>query len=319
VLRNMKAIQIHQYGGPEVLNLEEIPRPEPAAGELLVRVLAAGVNPVDWKTCAGRGLAKRYGEEHFPLIVGWDVSGIVEEVGSNVTGFEVGDAVFGMPRFPGIAAAYANYVTAPAEEVVFKPDNITHIQAAALPLVSLTAWQALFDAAALEEGQRILIHAAAGGVGHVAVQLAKWKKAFVIGTASKRNAGFLADIGVDHFVDYQSQRFEDVVANVDIVLDTMSGETRERSWGVLKTGGMLVSIQGTPDLETAEQFGVRATSILVYPDGNQMAQIAGLVNCGKVKPHVDAVYPLSEVAQAHDHVIRGHTRGKVVLVMDHES
>lgn len=315
----MKAVQIHQYGDPAVLKLEEIPCPEPTEGELLVRVHAASVNPVDWKTRAGRGLAGRYESDHFPLILGWDISGVVEEVGPGVSGYAVGDAVFGMPRFPGIAAAYAEYTTAPAAELVHKPDSITHVQAAALPLVSLTAWQALFDAAALEDGQKILIHAAAGGVGHVAVQLAKWKKAFVIGTASERNAGYLAEIGVDHFIDYQAQRFEDVVANVDIVLDTMSGETRERSWGVLKMGGTLVSILGAPDPETAKRYGVRAANVLVYPDGNQMAQIAELAGSQNLKPHIDAVYPLSEVAQAHEHVQTGHTRGKVVLVMHHDA
>ena len=315
----MKAIQIHEYGGLDVLKLEEIPRPEPAAGELLVRVLAAGVNPVDWKTRAGRGVSKLYGDKRFPLVVGWDVSGNVEEIGPDVAGFAAGDAVFGMPRFPEVAAAYADYVTVPADEVVLKPDSITHVQAAALPLVALTAWQALFETADLQEGQSVLIHAAAGGVGHVAVQLAKWKKAFVIGTASERNAGYLAEIGVDLFVDYQAQRFEDVVADIDVVLDGMSGETRARSWGVLKPGGMLVSIQGAPDLETAEKFGVRAAGILVYPNGNQMAQIAELADRGIIKPHVDAIYPLSEAAQAQEHVFSGHTRGKVVLVPDHET
>jgi len=312
-MKKMKAIQIHQYGGPEVLQLEEAPRPAVEAGELLVRVHAAGVNPVDWKTRAGRGLAGRYGSDQFPLILGWDISGIVQEVGPGVSGFEIGDAVFGMPRFPGVAAAYAEYTAVPAAEVTHKPDSLSHVQAAALPLVSLTAWQALFEAADLQAGNKILIHAAAGGVGHVAVQLAKWRNAFVIGTASARNADYLAEIGVDQFVDYQSQRFEDVVSEVDVVLDTMSGETRQRSWGVLQPGGSLVSILGQPPAGTAVQFGVRSTSILVYPDGSQMAQIAALVDSGTIKPHVDAVFPLAEAAQAHEYVHRGHTRGKVVL------
>lgn len=315
----MKAVQIHQYGGPDVLMLEEVLRPEPAAGELLVRVQAMGVNPVDWKTRSGRGVAGRYGSDQFPLILGWDISGTVEEVGDGVTGYEVGDAVFGMPRFPDVGAAYADFVAAPAVELARKPDSITHIQAAALPLVSLTAWQALFDAAELKDGQKILIHAAAGGVGHIAVQLARWKNAFVVGTASANNAEYLADIGVSQFVDYRTERFEEVVGDVDVVLDTMSGETRERSWGVLKRGGMMVSILGQPDPETAAQFGVEAAGILVYPDGRQMADIAALVDGRKLRPHVEAVYPLSEAAVAHDHVQRGHTRGKVVLVPQNES
>lgn len=310
----MKAVQIHQYGGPNVLKFEQVPRPEPAAGELLVRIRAMGVNPVDWKTRSGRGVAGRYGSDHFPLILGWDVSGTVEEVGDGVTGYEIGDAVFGMPRFPDVGAAYAGYAAVPVAEMTLKPDSVTHVQAAALPLVSLTAWQALFEAAKLEDGQKILIHAAAGGVGHVAVQLARWENAFIFGTASANNAGYLADIGVDQFIDYRKQRFEEVVEDVDVVLDTMSGETRERSWGVLKQGGMMVSILGQPDSKTAAQFGVEAAGILVYPDGRQMAEIAALVDAGNLRPHVEAVYPLSEVAVAHEHVQGGHTRGKVVLV-----
>lgn len=312
----MHAVQIHEYGKPEVLTLEQVPRPQPAPGELLVQVQAAGVNPVDWKTRAGRGVSGRYGTDAFPLILGWDISGVVEEVGENVTSFKVGDAVFGMPRFPQLAGAYAEYVAAPANEMAQKPASIDHIHAAALPLVALTAWQALFEAIDLKAGQKILIHAAAGGVGHIAVQLAKWKEAYVIGTASARNADFLAEIGVDQFIDYQTQVFEDVAADVDVVLDTMSGEVRQRSWTVLKPGGTLVSILGQPAEEMATQFGVQATNILVHPDGDQLARIASLVDAGRIKTHVEAVYPLAEAAQAHIHVHKGHTRGKVVLRID---
>jgi NADPH:quinone reductase-like Zn-dependent oxidoreductase len=223
-----------------------------------------------------------------------------------------------MPHFPAVGAAYASYAALPAAEVAHKPEGISHAQAAALPLVALTAWQALFEVADLQAGQRILIHAAAGGVGHVAVQLAKWKQAFVIGTASKRNGNFLAEIGVDQVIDYQAQRFEDVAGAVDVVLDTMSGETRQRSWSVLKPGGLLVSILGEPDRETSAKFGVRSRAILVAPSGEQMAQIADLVEQGALLPHVEAVYPLSEAAQAHEHVYQGHTRGKVVLEMNHD-
>ncbi len=309
----MNVVQIRQYGQPEVLTFEQIPRPKPAPGELLVRVLAAGVNPVDLKTRAGGGIAGRYGADYFPLILGWDISGIVEEIGPGVSSFKVGDAVFGMPRFPDVAAAYAEYVTAPAVDLALKPESIDHIHAAALPLVSLTAWQALFEAADLRAGQRILIHAAAGGVGHIAVQLAKWKNAFVIGTASGRNAEFLAEIGLDQFVDYQTHRFEDVAADVDVVLDTMAGDVRERSWAVLKPGGVIVSILGPPSAETATRYGVRTAAVFVHPDGNQLAEIAALVDEGRLKPNVEAVYSLAEVAQAHGHVQEGHTRGKVVL------
>jgi NADPH:quinone reductase-like Zn-dependent oxidoreductase len=312
----MKAVQIHRYGEPSVLQLEERPRPEPAAGELLVRAVAAGVNPIDVKTRAGGGLAGRYGTGQFPLVLGWDISGTVAEIGAKVSGFEVGDAVYGMPRFPEIAAAYAEYVTAPASQLAHKPKSIDHVHAAALPLVSLTAWQALFEAADLKQGQRILIHAAAGGVGHIAVQLAKWKGAIVSGTASGRNAEFLEEIGVNQFVDYERQRFEDVLSNVDVVLDSLGGEVRERSWGVLKRNGIIVSLLGPPSPETAAEHGVRSTSILVHPDRNELAEIATLVDGETVKPYVEAVYTLAEAAQAHTHVQKGHTRGKVVLRID---
>jgi NADPH:quinone reductase-like Zn-dependent oxidoreductase len=310
----MKAVQIHQYGEPAVLQLDEIAPPEPAAGEVLVRVHAAAVNPVDLKTRTGTaGLAARYGTDNFPMILGWDISGVIEQIGADVSAFQPGDAVYGMPRFPELAAAYAEYVTAPAGELAHKPASIDHLQAAALPLVALTAWQALFEAAGLEAGQKILVHAAAGGVGHIAVQLARWKGAFVVGTASGRNAEFLAEIGVDQFVDYEKRPFEELVSDVDVVLDTLRGEVRERSWQVLKPGGIMVSILGPPPAETAAQYGVQAANILVYPQGEQLAQIAARVDEGKLKPHIDAVYPLAEAAQAHTHVASGHTRGKVVL------
>jgi NADPH:quinone reductase-like Zn-dependent oxidoreductase len=316
MIRMMKAVQIHQYGGTDVLIHADVPCPEPAAGEVLVRVKAAGINPIDLKTRSGAGLAGRYGTDHFPLILGWDISGVVEKIGSGVSGFEVGDAVYGMPCFPGITAAYAEFVTAPASDLALKPGSIDHLQAAAMPLVSLTAWQALFDVAGLKVGQKILVHAAAGGVGHIAVQLAKWCDAFVVGTASRRNAEFLAELGVGHFVDYQAQSFEDVVSEVDVVLDTQGGDVRERSWSVIKPGGIIVSIVGPPSAEKASRYGVRAASTLVHPGGDQLTEIAKLVDGGHLKPHVEAVYPLADVAQAHAHVGKGHTRGKVVLQVD---
>jgi len=233
-----------------------------------------------------------------------------------VTRFKEGDAVYGMPRFPKIAAAYAEYITAPAAELAHKPQSIDHIHAAVLPLVSLTAWQAMFEAIDLQDSQEILIHAAAGGVGHIAVQLAKWKNAFVIGTASAYNADYLVKIGVDQFVDYHAHRFEDIVSGVDVVLDTMSGDVRRRSWRVLKPGGIIVSILGSPSAETAAQYGVRATNILVHPDGRQLAEIAALADSGILKPNVEAVYPFAEAALAHAHVQKAHTRGKVVLRID---
>lgn len=308
----MKAVRIHQYGGPEVLTYENAPKPDPKENELLVRVHAAGVNPVDCKTRAGRGVAGRLADP-FPLIVGWDVSGVVEAVGEAVTGFAVGDAVYGMPRFPGIAAAYAQYVTVPATEMAHKPASIGHAQAAALPLVSLTAWQSLFDAGKLAAGQRVLIHAAAGGVGHIAVQLAKWKGAYVFGTASARNQDFLLDLGVDEFINYKTTQFEKAATELDLVLDSLSGDTRERSWQTLKKGGVLVSILGPAAAETAAEYGVRTEKVLVQPNQAQLTHLAKLVDAGDIKPVLEAVLPLKDAQEAHRRVEQGHTRGKIVL------
>jgi NADPH:quinone reductase-like Zn-dependent oxidoreductase len=218
-----------------------------------------------------------------------------------------------MPRFPEIAAAYAEYVTVPATEVAPKPVSIDHTQAAALPLVSLTAWQALFDAGNLAAGQRVLIHAAAGGVGHVAVQLAKWKGAYVFGTASARNEDFLDELGVDEFINYQTTPFENVATEVDLVLDSMSGDTRQRSWQTLKKGGLLVSILGPASPESAAEYGVRTEKVLVQPNQAQLVELAQLVDAGHIRPVIDTVFPLEDASTAHEQIEQGHTRGKIVL------
>lgn len=308
----MKAVRIHAYGGPEVMRYEDAPRPEPAPGEVLIRVQAVGTNPVDWKTRAGRGVAGRL-TDPFPFITGWDVSGVVEAVGSHDLPYRPGDDVYGVLRFPELGSAYAEYVTAPVEHVAPRPSALSHVEAAALPLVALTAWQALFEVAELTAGQTILIHAASGGVGHVAVQLARWKGATVIGTASGRNADFLRGLGVDQFIDYQTMRFEDVVAGVDVVLDSLAGETRERSWPVIRPGGMLVSILGDASEERAAEYGVRARRMLVRPQADQLHAITALAEAGDLRPVVSHVLPLAEAAQAHELLETGHTRGKIVL------
>lgn len=323
-MRTMKAMRIHEYGGPEVLTYEDAPRPEPKDDELLIRVHAAGVNPADWQIRFGKRFLV---EEPFSLIPGFDVSGVVEAAGSSVADFKAGDAVYGlMPIRQG--GAYAEYVAGPAASVAHKPGSLDHIQAAAMPVVALTAWQALFDTAELSAGQRVLIHAAAGGVGHIAVQLAKWKGAYVIGTASSRNEDFLREIGCDEFVNYRTTRFEDVVGDVDVVFDTIgteimqgpnlvkdpaAGETLERSWSVLKKNGFLVSICSTPSPETAAAYGVRCKWILADPNGAQLAEIAELVDAGHVRPTIATVLPLQEAAKAHELSQGGHTRGKIVL------
>lgn len=308
----MKAVRIHEFGGLDSLKVEEAPKPEPEEDEVLVRTHAAGINPVDWKTCAGEAIATRL-EDPFPFIPGWDVSGVIEAAGDGVSAFKVGDAVCGMVRWPLGGGGYAEYVAAPALDLVTKPVNMNHSQAAGLPLAALTAWQALFDAADLQAGQSVLIHAAAGGVGHVAVQLAKWRGAHVTGTASARNETFLLGLGLDRFIDYNQTRFEEVATDVDVVLDGVGGEIQERSWGVLKPGGMLASIRGRPDEQKAAARGVRAGYVSVHADPEQMRAIADLASAGRLKVHVDTVFPLDEVRKAHEASRQGHTRGKLVL------
>ncbi|MEV0626903.1 NADP-dependent oxidoreductase [Nonomuraea wenchangensis] len=313
----MHAIVQDSFGGPEVLRLAEVPRPAPLPTEILVRVHAAGVNPVDWKTRQGGGMAGVLGEP--PFILGWDVSGVVEETGFGVTIFEPGDEVFGMPWFPRQAGAYAEYVTAPARHFARKPRAFGHEAAAGTPLAVLTAWQSLVDTAALGSGQRVLVHAAAGGVGHLAVQLARHAGAYVIGTASAARHDWLRSLGVDEVIDYTTTRFEDAVPDVDVVLDLVGDSqdmTSTRSLEVLRPGGLLIAVPSgvAPELvERARERGVRATGILVEPDGAALARIAELIDKGELSVEVEDVFPLAEAAEAHRRGERGRTRGKIVL------
>lgn len=314
----MKAVRIHKYGWPRVLTYEDAPRPEPKEDELLIRVHATSVNPADWQIRSGRRFKLK---KPFSLILGFDVSGVVEAVGSSVTDFQVGDAVYGWVDVRE-GGAYAEYTAGPATDFAHKPNSLDHIQAAALPVVALTAWQALFDAGELSAGQKVLIHAAAGGVGHIAVQLAKWKGAYVIGTASDHNESFLREIGVDEFINYKATRFETVVRDADVVLEAVNrdirverrrGETLERSWGVLKKGGVLISICDTSVSKTAAPYGVRGKYIRTQANTKQLTEIAKLVDAGHVKPFINTVLPLKEARQAHKLSQKGHTRGKIVL------
>jgi len=309
-MENMKAVRIHQYGGPDVLIFEDAPRPEPSSGELLIRVNAAGVNPVDWKIRAG--YLKDVRPYTFPLILGWDLSGVVEATGPGAGKFKKGDEVYSRPD-SARNGAYAEYIAVKELEVAFKPKSIDHIHAGAIPLACLTAWQAIFDTAGLRAGQKILIHAAAGGVGSFAAQLAKWKGAYVIGTASGQNQSFLRELGVDEPIDYEKTRFEDLVRDVDAVFDTIGGDTQKRSWKVLKKGGILVSIVATPSAEEAAKMGVRQAHVWMSPNGAELTEIAGLVDSGKLKPIVETVLPLAEARRAHELSQTGHTRGKIVL------
>lgn len=309
-MKTMKAVCVYSYGGPGVLVYEDAPRPHPGPGEVLIRVHAAGINPVDWKIREGH--LKEMLHHTLPLVLGWDVSGVVETVGSGVLRMKVHDEIYSRPDIMR-DGAYAEFIVIRESEVALKPTSVDHVHAAALPLAGLTAWQALLEAGGLTAGQRVLIHAAAGGVGTLAVQLAKEKGAHVIGTASTRNREFLLGLGVDQVVDYTKERFEEVVEPVDLVFDTMGGETQDRSWIVLKRGGILVSIVTPPSSEIAEAHGVRQAFVFTQPNSAQLAEIAKLVDGGKLKAIVDTVLPLAEAKKAHQLGERGHTRGKIVL------
>lgn len=311
-MTTMKAVRQHEFGGGDVLRYEDAPRPEPAADEVLVRVHAAGINPVDWKTRLGRGMASR-NDNVFPLILGWDISGVVEEIGAQVTKFKVGDAVFGMIHFPKIGSAYAEYITAPQWQLALKPDNVDHLQAAAVPLAVLTAWQGLFEAITLRGGERVLVHAAAGGVGHLAVQLAKWAGAYVIGTASARNFEYVRSLGADEVIDYNVAPFEEVVAPVDVVFDAVGGEIISRSFKVVKSGGSFVTIAGKPDEAEAATYNINAHSFLVRPVEEHLTKIAELMASGHVKTVVEHIFPLADAAKAHELSETSHARGKIVL------
>jgi NADPH:quinone reductase-like Zn-dependent oxidoreductase len=306
----MQAVRFHSYGSPEVLVLEEVPRPQAGPGEVLVRVQGAGVNPLDWKVRAGQ--VKEWLQHHLPLIPGWDVSGIVEAVGEGVTAFKSGDGVYGMLDFRK-DGAYAEYVVAKALDLASRPRSIHRVQAGAVPLAALTAWQSLFEVAGLSSIQSVLIHAAAGGVGHFAIQFAKWKGARVLGTASAENVDFLKELGADEVIDYRANRFEEKVREVDVVFDLIGGDTQRRSWQVLKKGGILVATLGIPSPEAAREHQVRGEGIIVHPDRPQLAKIAALIDGAQVKPVVTAVLPLADAARAHELSQRGHTRGKILL------
>jgi NADPH:quinone reductase-like Zn-dependent oxidoreductase len=310
----MRAVRQETLGGPEVLRPTETARPEPPATEVLVRVGAAGLNPVDWKTRAGGGFLGNP-----PFTVGWDVAGVVAEVGYGVTRFAVGDRVFGMPRFPREAAAYAEFVTSPSRQLARIPERLSDVEAAALPLAGLTAWQALVDTANVQPGERVLVHAAAGGVGHLAVQIAKARGAHVIGTARTAKHAFLAELGVDETIDYTQQPVQDAVRDVDVVLDLVGGDTSLRSLPVVRDGGLIITVPSGADAEPVREAAagrVRVAGILVEPDGAGMEALADLVEEGALRVVVAQTLPLEQAAQAHELGETGRTQGKLVLTID---
>lgn len=304
----MKAVRYHQFGGADQLVYEDAPIPTPGEGEMLIRVHAAGVNPVDAKIRSGM-----FGKEGtLPAIPGYDVSGIVESAGPGVTKFKKGDEVFAYMSLQR-GGGYAQFAIVKEIEAAKKPAGLSHDQAAAVPLASLTAWQALADAAKLEKGQAVLIHGGSGGVGSFAVQIARARGAKVFATASARNQQTLKELGAGVAIDYASQKFEEIAKEMDVVLDTVGGETQARSFAVLKKGGVLVSIVGMPDQKKAEAAGVRATGVLVKPDAAELATIAAMIDEGTIKPQVSMTLPLAEARKAHEQIETGHTRGKIVL------
>lgn len=310
----MRAVVATGVGGPEVLRATEVPVPEPGLGEVLVRVHAAGTNPVDCKTRAGRGSSALFGAG--PRILGWDVAGTVERLGPGVTRFEVGDRVFGLPRFPHPARAYAEYLTAPPRHLARIPASMDDIKAAALPMCGLTAWQALYDTAGLVAGQRVLIHGAGGGVGHLAVQLARLRGAEVIATASAGKHEVLRELGAAELIDYRTADFEDA-GKFDVVLDAVGGDYPRRSLTVLNPDGILVSLASRSDLPDAAALagaGIRGTWMLVEPDHNALERLAALVDEGKLTVRIERTAPLEQAGAVHAELEKGRSFGKTVLI-----
>lgn len=306
----MKAIRINAYGGKEVLSYEDVPMPTAGAGEVLIKVQAAGINPLDWKVRAG--MTKDWLRHKLPMTPGWDVSGSVDAVGQGVENFKIGDEIFGLLDITR-DGAYAEFVTARAKDMAKKPSSLDHISSAGVPLAALTAWQGLFEVGKLLGGQTVLIHGAAGGVGHFAVQFAKWHGARVIGTCSTKNIEFVRELGADTAIDYTAVAFENEISNCDLVYDTIGGDTQNRSWKTLKEGGMLVSTVYISSPQNASEFGVRCASYIVRPDAGILTRIASLIDEQRVRPVIGVVLSLNEAANAQVISQSGHVRGKIVL------
>ena len=305
----MKAVTISKYGDQSVLTYTDIERPKPESDEILVHTRVAAVNPVDWKI--RKGLGEMFGLR-LPIVLGCEIAGTIEEVGSDVRDFPPGAAVYGYVSLQR-NGGYAEYTIAKLDEIAPKPESLDFDDAAAVPVGALTSWQAIFDTANLQGGQRILITGASGGVGSMAVQLAKAKGAFVIATASGKNEEFVRSLGADEFVDYTREKFEERVREVDVVYDTVGGDTLERSFGTIRRGGSLVTTVMPPSNEKAQNFGIRASMIGVQPSGQQLREINRLIDAGKLKTHIATVLPLAQVAKAHQLSESGRTRGKIIL------
>jgi NADPH:quinone reductase-like Zn-dependent oxidoreductase len=306
----MKAVVIHEYGGPEVLKYEDVARPEPKEDQILIRVISAGVNPVDGLIRSG--LFAKHSEAAFPMILGGDIAGVVEKTRSKVTKFKAGDPVFAYASLKS-GGGYAEYALTTEREAAPKPKVLTYVEAAAVPIVALTAWQALVDTAKLSAGQTVLIHGGSGGVGTFAIQIAKARGARVIATASTANQDLLKQLGADVAIDYTKQKFEDVAKDVDVVLDSIGKDTLARSYAVVKKGGFVVSLVARPDRAELDKRGIRGAALSVQPNSDELAEIGKLIDEGKIKVIVSQTFPLSEASKAQEQVATGHTRGKIVL------
>jgi NADPH:quinone reductase-like Zn-dependent oxidoreductase len=304
----MKAVVVHEYGGPEMLKYEDAPRPEPKENEVLVRMIAAGVNPVDALIRSGK-FAKFFGTT-LPLVPGYDIAGIVEKAGSKISKLKVGDPIYAYVMWGG---GYAEYALANEGEAAIKPKSLNFVEAAAVPLAALTAWQALIDVAKLAAGQTVLVHGGSGGVGSFAIQIAKARGARVIATASTPNQDLLKDLGADVTIDYTKTKFEDVAKDVDVVLDSVGKDTLQRSYGVVKKGGFIASLVAQPDQAELDKHGIRGAPIAVKPNAGELAEITKLIAERKIKPIVSLVLPLTEAVKAQNQAATHHTRGKVVL------
>jgi NADPH:quinone reductase-like Zn-dependent oxidoreductase len=306
----MKAIVVHEFGGPEVLKYEDAPRPEAKDNEILIRVIAAGVNPVDGMVRAG--MFAKYSKSAFPMVLGYDVAGIVEKAGAKIDEHKPGDAVY---AYIGLkeGGGYAEYAVATDKEVSPKPKSLTFVEAAAVPLAAETAWQALFDTAKLSAGQTVLIHGGSGGVGSFAIQIAKARGAKVVATASTANQGLLKELGADVAIDYTKQKFEDIAKDVDVVMDSIGKDTLARSYGVVKKGGFIVSLVARPDPAELEKHGIRGAPMSVDPNSAELAEIGKLIDEKKIKVVVSQILPLADAAKAQEQAATGHTRGKIVL------
>jgi NADPH:quinone reductase-like Zn-dependent oxidoreductase len=306
----MRAVRIHQYGGTETLQLDQVETPVINADDILIKVKSSAINPVDWKI--REGYLQEFIPYKLPITLGWDVAGVVSAIGSSVSDFKVGDEVFSRPDISR-DGSYAEYVAVKADEVVLKSTKLDFAQAAALPLAGITAWQCLVDVGLLQAGQRVLIHAGAGGVGHLAIQIAKAKGAIVIATASEKNQALLTQLGADQAVDYNLGTLADQIEPVDLVIDTMGGDVQSESWALLKTGGMIVSVVAPPSEEIAKEHDVKAAFVFIEPSSRILRELNILVENDQLMPLIEHRFPLEQIVDAHLQSQSGRTRGKIVI------